>query len=140
MYFVSNRPGGLGGYDIWKSTLKDDGYWDVPKNLGPEINTAYDEHTPFIHPDGKTLYFSSDGWPGLGNKDIFLSRLEGSGHWGKPENMGYPINTFNEETGLIVTPDGTEGLFSSNLKGDLAIWTFIGLKCLKIKNHFPLLT
>lgn len=65
LYFVSNRPGGLGGYDIWKSMLKADGYWSQPENLGPEINTPYDEHTPFIHPDGKTLYFSSDGWPGM---------------------------------------------------------------------------
>lgn len=127
LYFVSNRPGGLGGYDIWKSTLKKDGYWAEPENLGPDINTPYDEHTPFLHPDGKTLYFSSDGWPGLGNKDIFLSRMDDSGKWGKPENMGYPINTFNEETGLIVTPDGNEGLFSSNFKGgygDMDIYIF----------------
>ncbi|TDQ11955.1 OmpA family protein [Pedobacter metabolipauper] len=127
LYFVSNRPDGFGGHDIWKSTLKSDGYWSEPENLGPEINTPYDEHTPFIHPDGKTLYFSSDGWPGMGNKDIFLSRLTDSGRWGKPENMGYPINTFNEETGLIVTPDGSEGLFSSVLKdgyGDMDIYSF----------------
>jgi outer membrane protein OmpA-like peptidoglycan-associated protein/Tol biopolymer transport system component len=127
LYFVSNRPGGLGGYDIWKSTLKADGYWSNPENLGPEINTPYDEHTPFIHPDGRTLYFSSDGWPGMGNKDIFLSRADDSGKWTKPENMGYPINTSNEETGLIVTPDGTDGLFSSNLKGgygDMDIYQF----------------
>lgn len=127
LYFVSNRPGGLGGYDIWKSTLKSDGYWTAPQNLGPEINTAYDEHTPFIHPDGKTLYFSSDGWPGMGSKDIFVSRADEKGQWEKPENMGYPINTFNEETGLIVTPDGINGLFSSNLKGgfgDMDIYQF----------------
>jgi len=127
LYFVSNRPGGLGGYDIWKSTLKADGYWTAPENLGPDINTPYDEHTPFIHPDGKTLYFSSDGWPGMGNKDIFLSRADDNGNWSKPENLGYPINTFNEETGLIVTPDGTYGLFSSNLKGgygDMDIYQF----------------
>ncbi|TKC09369.1 OmpA family protein [Pedobacter frigoris] len=127
LYFVSNRPGGLGGYDIWKSTLQSDGYWSKPENLGSDINTPYDEHTPFIHPDGKTLYFSSDGWPGLGNKDIFLSRMSDSGKWSKPENMGYPINTFNEETGLIVTPDGTEGLFSSLLQGgfgDMDIYHF----------------
>lgn len=127
LYFVSNRPGGLGGYDIWKSTLKADGYWSSPENLGPEINTLYDENTPFIHSDGKTLYFSSDGWPGMGNKDIFLSRMTENGHWSVPENLGYPINTFNEETGLIVTPDGTEGLFSSNLKGgygDMDIYKF----------------
>ncbi len=127
LYFVSNRPGGLGGYDIWKSTLKTDGFWSTPKNLGPEINTPYDEHTPFIHPDGKTLYFSSDGWPGMGNKDIFISRIDEDGKWSKPENLGYPINTFNEETGLIVSPDGTFGLFSSNLKGgfgDMDIYQF----------------
>jgi len=127
LYFVSNRPGGLGGYDIWKSTLKTDGYWSQPENLGPDINTPYDEHTPFLHADGRTLYFSSDGWPGMGNKDIFLSRLSDSGKWSIPENLGYPINTFNEETGLIVTPDGTEALFSSNLKGgygDMDIYKF----------------
>jgi len=127
LYFVSNRPGGSGGYDIWKSTLKNDGYWSTPVNLGPEINTPYDEQTPFIHTDGRTLYFSSDGWPGMGNKDIFLSRMDDSGKWSKPENLGYPINTFNEETGLIVTPDGQEGLFSSNIKGgfgDMDIYSF----------------
>lgn len=127
LYFVSNRPGGLGGYDIWKSTLKADGYWTPPENLGPEINTPYDEHTPFIHPDGKTLYFSSDGWPGMGNKDIFMSRITENGKWSKPENLGYPINTFNEETGLIVSPDGVYGLFSSILKtgyGDMDIYQF----------------
>ncbi|MFA4870631.1 MAG: OmpA family protein [Pedobacter sp.] len=127
LYFVSNRPGGLGGYDIWKSTLKADGFWTSPENLGPSINTPYDEHTPFIHPDGKTLYFSSDGWPGMGNKDIFMSRSDEKGNWSKPQNLGYPINTFNEETGLIVTPDGNYGLFSSNLKGgygDMDIYQF----------------
>jgi outer membrane protein OmpA-like peptidoglycan-associated protein/tetratricopeptide (TPR) repeat protein len=127
LYFVSNRPGGQGSYDIWKSTLQSDGYWSVAVNLGPEINTPYDEHTPFLHPDGKTLYFSSDGWPGMGNKDIFLSRMDDLGKWSIPENLGYPINTFNEETGLIVSPDGTQGLFSSTLKGgygDMDIYHF----------------
>ena len=127
LYFVSNRPGGLGGYDIWKSMLKSDGYWSKPENLGAEINTPYDEHTPFIHSDGRTLYFSSDGWPGMGNKDIFLSRLGDNNKWSLPENLGYPINTFNEETGLIVTPDGTEALFSSTMKGgygDMDIYRF----------------
>lgn len=127
LYFVSNRPGGIGGYDIWKSTLNTEGEWSPPTNLGPEINTPYDENTPFLHADGKTLYFSSDGWPGLGNKDIFMSRMDESGHWGTPVNMGYPINTFNEETGLIVTPDGKQALFSSDLKGgygDMDIYQF----------------
>jgi outer membrane protein OmpA-like peptidoglycan-associated protein/tetratricopeptide (TPR) repeat protein len=127
LYFVSNRPGGSGGYDIWKTSLNSAGEWDKPVNLGADINTAYDEHTPFVHPDGKTLYFSSDGWPGLGNMDLFFSRAQADGKWGKPVNIGYPINTFNEETGLMVTPDGTEGMFSSVLKdgfGDMDIYSF----------------
>ncbi|MBB6498648.1 OmpA family protein [Pedobacter cryoconitis] len=127
LYFVSNRPGGIGGYDIWKTTLNSEGEWSKPENLGPEINTIYDENTPFVHPDGKTLYFSSNGWPGMGNMDIFYSRAQPDGKWGKPVNIGYPINTFNEETGLMVSPDGTEGLFSSALKGgfgDMDIYSF----------------
>ncbi|EDM38285.1 possible outer membrane protein [Pedobacter sp. BAL39] len=127
LFFVSNRPGGLGGYDIWKSTLNKEGYWADPVNLGPEINTPYDEHTPYLHADGKTLYFSSDGWPGFGNKDIFKTVLRDDGHWLHPLNLGYPINTFNEETGLIVTPDGSQALFSSDLKGgygDMDIYQF----------------
>lgn len=127
LYFVSNRPGGIGGYDIWKTQLNEEGEWSLPLNLGPEINTPYDENTPFLHADGKTLYFSSDGWPGMGNKDIFLSRIDSSGHWSNPLNMGYPINSFNEETGLIVSPDGTEAFFSTNLKdgyGDMDIYQF----------------
>lgn len=127
LYFVSNRPGGFGGYDIWKTTLNSAGEWSKPVNLGADINTAYDENTPFVHPDGKTLYFSSDGWPGLGNMDIFYSRAGNDGKWGKPLNIGYPINTFNEETGLMVTPDGAQGMFSSVLKdglGDMDIYSF----------------
>ncbi|WP_235964443.1 OmpA family protein [Pedobacter gandavensis] len=127
LYFVSNRPGGIGGYDIWKSNLNEAGEWSAPINLGPEINTPYDENTPFLHADGKTLYFSSDGWPGMGNKDIFISRMQDNGHWSLPLNMGYPINTFNEETGMIVSPNGSTAYFSSNLKegyGDMDIYQF----------------
>jgi len=127
LYFVSNRPGGIGGYDIWKSNLTDEGSWTEPVNLGPSINTVYDESTPFMHADGRTLYFSSDGWPGFGSKDIFYSRMADDGTFNKPVNMGYPINTFNEEIGLIVSTDGSEGLFSSNLGGgfgDLDIYRF----------------
>lgn len=114
LYFVSNRKGGLGGYDIWKSELDDTGKWSTATNLGPTINTPYDDMTPFIHPDNKTLYFSSDGWVGLGNKDVFLSRLTDNGKWGLPENLGFPINTFNDEGGLIINPSGNTAYFSSN--------------------------
>ncbi|PWS28918.1 hypothetical protein DHW03_03530 [Pedobacter yonginense] len=116
LYFISNRPGGSGGYDIWKSTITDDAKWGPAINLGADINTAYDENTPFLHADGKTLYFSSDGWPGFGNKDIYFSRIDEAGKWQKPNNIGYPINSFEDESGLIVSADGNLGLFSSNLK------------------------
>lgn len=127
LYFLSNRPGGFGGYDIWKSVMNDEGYWTEPKNLGPNVNTPYDEATPFIHPDGKTLYFSSDGWPGFGQKDIFYCKLQSDGIFSKAVNLGYPINTFNDEFGFIVSADGKEGLFSSDLDGgfgDVDIYRF----------------
>lgn len=127
LFFLSNRPGGFGGYDIWKSVMNDEGFWTTPVNLGPNVNTPYDEATPFIHPDGKTLYFSSDGWPGLGQKDIFYSKLQNDGTFAKALNLGYPINTFNDEFGFIVSADGGEGLFSSNLDGgfgDVDIYRF----------------
>lgn len=116
LYFISNRPGGSGGYDIWKSTITDDAKWGPALNLGPDINTAYDENTPFLHADGKTLYFSSDGWPGFGNKDIYYSRMDDAGKFQKPVNLGFPVNSFDDESGLVVSADGNFGMFSSNLK------------------------
>src|SRR5665213_2692441 len=113
LYFVSNRKGGYGGYDIWKSTLTSNG-WGEPENLGPNINTSFDEQSPFIHPDDSTLYFSSSGWPGLGGKDLFVSRLGKDGKWGKPVNLGYPINSSGDENGLSVTANGNYAFFSSN--------------------------
>jgi hypothetical protein len=89
-----------------------------PENMGPEINTAYDEQSPFIHPDDSTFYFCSNGWPGMGNKDLFVSRLGKDGKWQKPENLGYPINSSGDENGLTLTANGSYAFFSSNnLKG-----------------------
>ncbi|HVW95044.1 MAG TPA: OmpA family protein [Mucilaginibacter sp.] len=117
LYFVSNRKGGYGGYDIWKSRLTDKG-WGEPENLGPNINTIYDEQSPFIHPDDSTFYFCSNGWPGLGGKDLFVSRLGKDGKWQKPENLGYPINSSGDENGLTLTANGSYAFFSSdNLNG-----------------------
>jgi outer membrane protein OmpA-like peptidoglycan-associated protein len=113
LYFVSNRKGGYGGYDIWKSTLTEKG-WGEPENLGPNINTSFDEQSPFIHPDDSTLYFCSNGWPGLGGKDLFVSRMDKDGKWQKPENLGYPINSNGDENGLSLTANGTYAFFSSN--------------------------
>jgi len=131
LYFVSTRQGGYGGYDIWSSELNTDGTWAKPVNLGPEINTSYDEQSPFIHSDNESLYFSSNGWPGLGNKDLFLSRKVYSGNkqtgWQKPENLGFPINTFAEESGLSISTNGKYAFYSSNQKegyGKLDIYSF----------------
>jgi outer membrane protein OmpA-like peptidoglycan-associated protein/tetratricopeptide (TPR) repeat protein len=126
LYFVSNRKGGYGGYDIWKSTLSDKG-WSEPENLGPNINTSFNEQSPFIHPDDSTLYFCSDGWPGMGGKDLFVSRLGKDGKWQKPTNLGYPINSSGDENGLTLTANGTEAFFSSNNLdglGGFDIYTF----------------
>ena len=117
LYFISNRPGGFGGYDIWKSTITEDAKWGAAINLGPKVNTTGDESTPYLHVDGVTLYFSSDGWPGFGHKDIFYSRLDSSENWQVPVNIGYPINSYEDEVGLVVGADGSKGYFSSNLVG-----------------------
>jgi outer membrane protein OmpA-like peptidoglycan-associated protein len=113
LYFVSNRKGGYGGYDIWKSTITDKG-WSNPENLGPNINTLSDEQSPYIAADDSTLYFCSDGWPGLGGMDLFVSHLGKDGKWQKPVNMGYPINSCGDENGLSVTASGQYAFFASN--------------------------
>lgn len=121
LYFVSTRNGGRGGYDIWKSDIMPEGSWSVPVNLGPDINTAYDEQSPFIHPDDQTLYFSSNGWPGLGNKDLFITHkinpADQKTAWEKPKNFGYPINTHGEESGLSVSSNGNVAFFASDKQG-----------------------
>jgi len=118
LYFVSDRSGGYGGYDIYRSVRNDNGEWGTPINLGPTINSTGNEKSPFIHPDGKTLYFSSDGWMGMGGYDIFYSHLNDDGTWSTPVNIGYPINTADDEVGFFVSTDGQKGYFASNkLKG-----------------------
>ncbi len=126
LYFVSNRKGGYGGYDIWKSKLTDKG-WGEPENLGPNINTSYNEQSPFIHADDSTLYFCSNGWPGMGGQDLFVSKLGKDGVWQKPTNLGYPINTNGDESGLTVSANGSTAYFSSNNlngQGGFDIYTF----------------
>jgi outer membrane protein OmpA-like peptidoglycan-associated protein/tetratricopeptide (TPR) repeat protein len=118
LYFVSDRTDGYGGYDIYRSIKTEKGEWGTPINLGPSINSSGNEKSPFIHPDGKTLYFSSDGWLGLGGYDIFYSRLNDDGTWSTPVNIGYPINSPDDEVGFFVSTDGQKGYFASNkLKG-----------------------
>lgn len=122
LFFVSDRPGGHGGYDIYKTTRSGNNEWSPPVNLGPLINSSGNEKSPFIHPDGKTLYFSSDGWMGMGGYDVFYTRLQDDGNYRKPENLGYPINSPEDEVGFFVSTDGTRGFFASNKLKEQGGW------------------
>ncbi len=110
--FSSNRPGGLGGKDLWMVKRLPDGSWGEPINLGPPVNTPYDEDGPFLHPDGKTLYFSSNGPRSMGDYDIFVTRYE-NGKWTEPVNLGYPINTPDQEIFFVLSADGKRAYVSS---------------------------
>ncbi|MFQ3575852.1 MAG: OmpA family protein, partial [Cytophagales bacterium] len=114
LYFSSNRPGGFGGRDIYVTQKIAGDEWTEPMNLGPEINTAYDEDAPFIHPDGKTLFFSSRGHQSMGGFDLFKSVLDfKTKKWSNPENLGYPINTADDDVFYVWSPDGSKAYFSS---------------------------
>lgn len=116
LYFVSNRKGGHGGMDIWKTTF-DGGQWTAPENLGPEINTEFDEMSPFIHFDDHTLYFSSNRPEGMGGMDLFVAKRDDNGRWTQPTNLGYPINTEGDDNNLIVSADGRTAIFASQRDG-----------------------
>lgn len=126
LYFSSNNPAGLGGKDIWVTKRLPSGKWDTPKNLGPQINTPGDEGSPFIHADNQTLYFSSNYHPGYGATDLFISLKTDSG-WTKPLNMGYPVNTIDDEGSLFVKSDGKTAFYSSERQdtyGGLDLYSF----------------
>jgi outer membrane protein OmpA-like peptidoglycan-associated protein/Tol biopolymer transport system component len=118
MYFVSNRTGSMGEMDIWVSTQDENDHWTEPVNLGDSINTNEDEQSPFIHQDNQTLYFSSRGRVGMGGYDIFLCRKKNMKQFGSPINLGYPINTYADETGLVVNAKGDKAYFTSDRKVD----------------------
>ena len=117
LYFSSTRAGGLGGSDIWVSHRSASGQWQKPENLGNTINTSGDDGCPFIHADNQTLYFNSNGQQGYGMSDLFVSRKNEKGEWQKPINLGYPINTIDDEGSLIVAADGKTAYYASD-KGD----------------------
>jgi len=117
IYFTSNRPGGFGGMDIWKTEMISEGVFSEPENLGNIINTPYDELSPFIHFDQKTLYFSSDGHLGLGGKDLFYSKRKSDNSWNTPVNLGYPINSYQDDSGIFINAQGNVAYFSSNRAG-----------------------
>ena len=117
IFFVSDRPGGMGGWDIWKTTMEEEGVFSEPVNLGTPVNTPLDELSPFFHPNGVTLYFSSTGHKGMGGEDLFYSTLNPDDTWNEPVNLGYPINTIANEMGLIVTAKGDKAFIATNQKG-----------------------
>ncbi|MBF26117.1 MAG: hypothetical protein CMP49_06385 [Flavobacteriales bacterium] len=122
-FFVSNRYGGYGGSDIWMSK-KINSIWSEPINLGPEVNTSSDESTPFLHYDNKTLYFASKGHKGFGGYDVFSANIDNQGKILNVSNLGYPINTHYDESGLIVARDGKQAYYNSNVTDDLNIYSF----------------
>ncbi len=127
LYFSSNRPGGYGGSDIYVCHRKLNGHWSAAENMGPGINTAGDEATPFIHADNQTLFFNSGGQPGYGGNDLFFSRKGPDGSWGKAVNLGYPINTIEDEGSLVVAADGRTAYYASDRadsRGELDLYTF----------------
>jgi outer membrane protein OmpA-like peptidoglycan-associated protein len=118
IYFASDRIGGQGGMDIYKMQMQNNGTWGAAVNLGPDINTKDNEDAPFIHPDQKTLFFTSDGHNTMGGRDIFVTRLINN-KWTAPENMGYPVNTTANDNYFTLIADGTRAYFSSDRKGGM---------------------
>ncbi|MEN9598235.1 MAG: hypothetical protein RL596_546, partial [Bacteroidota bacterium] len=127
LYFSSNRPGGYGGRDLYVSYRKANGSWTPAVNMGPTINTAGDELAPYIHADNQTLYFTSDGLAGYGGSDLYVLRKNTKGEWGVPENLGYPINTIENEGSLAVSADGLTAFYASDRadsRGQLDLYRF----------------
>lgn len=135
MYFVSDRPGGLGGRDIYRTVKLPNGTWSDPINLGPTINTENDEESPFIAVDNKTLYFSSNGKTSMGDFDIYVSVRDEQLNWSTPINLGYPINSTGDDVFYTTTADGLTGYLTSfrkNGQGEKDIYRikndYMGLK------------
>lgn len=124
--FTSDREDGLGGRDIWIMKKLPNGEWGEAQNIGYPINTEWEEESPYLHPDGKTLYFSSQGHTSMGGFDVFYSELSEEGVWSEPKNMGYPVNTTGDDVFFMPTTNGKKAYFSSYRregKGHLDIYS-----------------
>lgn len=127
LYFSSDRPGGYGGNDLYVSYRQPNGKWSPAVNMGPHINTKGDELAPFVHADNQTLYYTSSGLPGYGGTDLYVLRKDSSLNWGKAENLGYPINTVENEGSLFVASDGVTAYYASDrsdTRGQLDLYKF----------------
>lgn len=137
LYFASDMPGGKGGTDLYKVTRMPGGPWGNPENLGDKINTEGNEVFPFMHGSG-LFFFSSDGRPGLGGLDVFISQLK-NGELSKATNVGAPVNSSKDDFSFVLHADKTKGFFSSNReggKGDDDIYSFNVLKPLQPERFF----
>lgn len=112
LFFVSDRRGGYGRRDIWVTSQNNKGQWTRAKNAGKQINTEYDEISPFIHVNNRTLYFASKGLTGFGGYDIYFTEKDTSENWTKPTNIGGPINNHEDQFSLFITADGKKGYYS----------------------------
>lgn len=129
LYFSSTREGGLGGSDLWYCYRLADGRWSIPYNLGPEINSIANDESPFIHADGKTIYFRSDRKPSLGSYDIYMAKGK-LDKWREVQNLGYPINSVENDGALVVSLNGTYGYYATDFvngqaTGNLDIVRFV---------------
>lgn len=139
LFFVSDRNGGQGRRDIYMAAMDNKGEWSKASNLGKEINTERDEVSPFIHVNGETLYFSSDGFPGFGGFDLYVVEKTEQG-WTQPKNLGYPINTYEDQSGLFITANGQDAYYSQEeqrggqyISSD--IYTFEIPEAIRIRNR-----
>jgi len=127
LYFSSNRPGGMGGKDLYMSNRLTNGKWGPAINMGPSINSIGDETAPYMHADNQTFYYTSDGLPGYGGTDLFICRKDMNGNFSKPENLGYPINTIENEGSICVSSNGLTAYYASDRadsRGGLDLYTF----------------
>ena len=132
LYFSSDRPGGYGGKDLYVSHRLPNGKWNEALNMGSSVNTTGDELAPFIHADNNTLYFTSDGLPGYGGSDLFVMRRKNApdshrDEWNTPENLGYPINTIENDGSLFIASNGVDAFYSSDRadsRGGLDLYRF----------------
>ena len=127
LFFTARDPSGFGGSDLFFSTMEPNGKWGTPRNMGAGINTSGDESCPFIHADNETLYFTSNGHPGYGGTDLYFIRKQPDGSWSSPQNLGYPVNTIDDEGSLIIASNGHTAYYASDRsdsRGGLDLYAF----------------
>jgi outer membrane protein OmpA-like peptidoglycan-associated protein/Tol biopolymer transport system component len=136
LYFVRRvGPRGKSRKDIFVTKIQDNGQWSEAVRLS--INTDGDEESPFVHPDGKTFYFTSDTYPGMGGRDLFYARIDSTGAFGEPKNLGYPINSPNDEVSLSVSASGDEAYFASGMEGGYGLWDIYSFSMPKDARPIP---